>query len=82
MQMIILQINLYESVSEYFDSENDVIFFIPTSICLDTGEDAQRHVEYKNILENYIIKQSLKNELKVRYEMFTPWSKMIKKEFI
>ncbi len=74
--------NFYDSINSYFDSENDVVFFIPTSIYLDTGEEAERHIEYTNILENYIFDQSLENELNVRYQMLTPWSKMIKKEFI
>jgi glycosyltransferase involved in cell wall biosynthesis len=74
--------NFYESISIYFESENDVLFFQPTSVYLDTGETADRHIGYKNILENYISDQNPENELKVRYEMLVPWAKMIQKEFI
>lgn len=74
--------SFYSIVSEYFNSNNDVVFFVPTSIYLDTGEEAERHTSYKNILENYISTQSISSELKVRYNIYTPWSKMIKQRFI
>lgn len=72
----------YEYISEYFNSTNDVVFFIPTSIYLETGIEADRHVKYKNILLDYIQDPSQSNELSLRYQMETVWSKMIKKSFI
>lgn len=72
----------YENISKYFDSENDIIFFIPTSIYLDTGKISNRHIGSKDILENYILDPSSENELRLRYKLSSPWSKMIKKEFI
>lgn len=74
--------NFYDSVSKFFDSANDVVFFMSTSIYLDTGEEAKRHIPFNNILKKYINDQSLNNELALRYSIPNPICKMIRKKFI
>lgn len=74
--------NFYENVSEYFGSDNDVVFFKSTSIYLDTEEEADRHVYIKNILDNYLNRPNLPSELDLRYSLFVPWGKIIKKDMI
>ncbi|MEA2019551.1 MAG: glycosyltransferase family 2 protein [Campylobacterota bacterium] len=74
--------NFYNTVSKYFKSDNDVVFFIPTSMYLDSKEKADRHKSYKITLKNYILKKSQENNLKLKYNIPVPWSKMVKKSFI
>ena len=74
--------NFYESISEYFGSDNEVVFFKPASIYLDTSEIADRHIGVVAILDNYINCATMKNELDIRYRWPMPWSKLIKKHFI
>lgn len=72
----------YKSISKYFTSNNDVVFFKPTSIYIDTGEVAERHLDITRVLENYLKDSSRQNELNVRFDFFPPWAKLIKKEFL
>ncbi len=72
----------YNIIVDYFYSENDIIFFTPTSRYIDTGKFADRHLSFQKIIRNYIFDKSKKNELMLRYNFISPWSKMIKKEFL
>jgi len=72
----------YESISKYFDSNNDVVFFKPTSRYIDTGELADRHLDITHVLESYINHTTKENELQVRFNFFPPWAKLIKKDFL
>lgn len=72
----------YDVVSKYFDSNNDVVFFNPTSIYLDTGEKADRHEAYRERVLNYKNNKDLESELSLRYGYSVPWSKLIKRDFI
>ncbi len=74
--------NFYEIVNRYFTSSNDIIFFTPTSIYIDTGEVADRHKRFCERLKNYEQYKSVKNELELRYKIDGPISKMINREFI
>ena len=74
--------NFYENVSKYFESENDIVFFKPTSIYIDTGELADRHINIVNILDKHIIDTNKKNELNLRYNLPGPICKLIKKDFL
>ena len=72
----------YEKVSKYFDSDKDIVFFSPTSQYIDTGEVADRHLSFKKIIEDYLKDKNKKNEFFLRYNFVSPWSKLIKKEFL
>jgi hypothetical protein len=74
--------NFFESVSKYFSSYNDIVFFRSTSIYIDTGEMADRHLDIQKVLDNYVNDKSKKNELYLRYDIFPPWAKLIKKAFL
>jgi len=74
--------NFYESISEYFEGDNDVVFFKPTSIYMDTGEVADRHKNIVRILENYKLCKDEKSELNLRYNLPGPTCKLIKKDFL
>ena len=72
----------YESICKYFDSNNDVVFFKPTSRYIDTGELADRHLDISHVLDRYINNPTKENELQVRFSFFPPWAKLIKKDFL
>jgi glycosyltransferase involved in cell wall biosynthesis len=72
----------YTHIKKYFESEFDAVFFVPTSVDLDTSKTSSRHMNYQRIIENYNSVQSRKNELFLRYHIPVPWSKMVRREFI
>ena len=72
----------YDKVKRFFNSEYDVVFFMPTSIELDTGKPSDRHMGYKVIIENYLRTQSTESILHLRYRFTAPWSKLIRRDFI
>lgn len=74
--------NFYASVCKYVDSDNEVAFFKPTSIYIDTGNLADRHEQFCTRLDNYLKKRDLQSELELRYKLYGPVSKMIKKSFL
>lgn len=71
-----------KSVSECFGYDVNVIYFPPTSVDIETGEVSERHVHYANLVKNYIQNSNLENENLLRYQYWTPWSKLIRKDFI
>ena len=72
----------YNKVSRYFDSKIDIVFFSPTSKYLDTSKIADTHLSFQKIIEKYLQDKSKKNEFFLRYNFISPWSKLIKKEFL
>lgn len=72
----------YNAVSSYFESQTDVVFFLPTSLYIDTGEVADRHVAFEKKIKSYTNNKNKENELYVRYMIPNPICKMIKKELI
>lgn len=74
--------NFYDIMSPYFCVDNDVVFFKVISIYLDTGEEADRHININNTLDKYLKSTGLESELYVRYGLQVPWGKIIKKDLI
>ena len=74
--------NFYQVVEEYIDSKLDVVFFSPTSVEMDTGKESNRHTDYAGLIQKYIEKSDLYNELSLRYRFFVPWSKLIRRSFL
>lgn len=72
----------YEKIIRYFDTINDVVFFSPTSLFMDTGKKADRHAPIQKIIQNYLKDKSRKSELFLRYNFIAGWSKMIKRKFL
>ena len=72
----------YDVISSYFDSDVDVVFFKPTSVYADTGEEADRHETYAKLVDSYIAEPNDKNEIELRYKYTVPWSKLIKRKLI
>ncbi|MFC0013744.1 MULTISPECIES: glycosyltransferase family 2 protein [Allobacillus] len=72
----------YDIILEYMDSKWDVVFFKPTSIEVDTGKTSDRHVPFKNIIDNHLYNKNLSTELFLRYRFVVPWSKLLKRSFL
>ena len=72
----------YNKVSRYFDSKIDIVFFSPTSKYIDTSKIADTHLSFQKIIEKYLQDKSKINEFFLRYNFISPWSKLIKKEFL
>lgn len=73
--------DFYKIVNKYFDTSNDVVFFKPISIELDTGNLSDRHINYEKLIDDFLMgKQN--SELYLRYFYYAPWSKLIKVDFI
>ncbi|MGD6802080.1 glycosyltransferase family 2 protein [Rossellomorea aquimaris] len=68
-------------IQRYLDSNNDVIFFKPTSIEVDTGNQAERHLAYSKLIDSYL-GNHLNSEIYLRYCFSVPWSKLIKTSFV
>jgi glycosyltransferase involved in cell wall biosynthesis len=73
--------DMYESVCKYFDSDEEMVIFCPTSVFLDTGELADRHVVHANRVKNYLQNPTYENLIQVK-RMKAPWSKMILKSIV
>lgn len=72
----------YKIVSEYFESEYDIVYFLPTSVYEETGEPATRHYFFAKLIKNYIASPNHKNELLLRYEYEGPCSRLIRRSII
>lgn len=73
--------DFYKIVNKYFGTSNDVVFFKPISIELDTGNLSDRHINYEKLIDDFLMgKQN--SELYLRYFYYVPWSKLIKVDFI
>ena len=73
--------NMYEYISEYFQSEYEMVIFSPTSIFLDTGEIADRHIVHERRIREYLENPSYEKLLNVK-RMKGPWTKIIRREVI
>lgn len=73
---------MYEVISSYVDSEADVVFFSPSSIDLNTGDLSDRHLDFCFAIDNYINDASEYNELILRYQVVSPWSKLIRRDMV
>lgn len=75
--------NMYSIVKNYFDSIYDIVFFTPTSVFIDTGKPANRHVYWEKIIQNYIENPNEENTLALKsFRAAEPWSKLIKRKLI
>lgn len=72
----------YETIKRYLFSDQDIVFFPPTSLDTLSGKLSYRHIKYEENMKNYILKKDSKNELFLRYAIEVPWSKLINRNFI
>lgn len=70
----------YGIVEKYFDKSYDMVFFTPTSLDLTTLQVTDRHQNTKLLIDNYLEKPNKRNELRLKYMVHAPWSKLIRRE--
>ncbi len=75
-------INFVDIIKFYIESENDIIFFAPTSIEEKSNVLSNRHIYYSELVEKYVSNPTMENETRLRFQYFPPWSKMYKRSFI
>lgn len=59
-----------------------LVYFASTSVYLESGELADRHVRYEKWINNYCTNPSIENELIIRYKFMGPVCKLIKRDII
>lgn len=69
-------------IDKYYDTKADIVYFVPTSVDLETGAHAYRHVAYKQLMDKYIKRGDLRSETEMKYSFVLPWSRMIRREMI
>lgn len=74
--------NMFEIISEYFETDYDCIFFPFTSVYLDTGKIADRHQEYEKKLSAYRETPNEDTERIIRFQYPVPVGKLIRLSFI
>lgn len=74
--------NFYSYIKEYFETENDIVYFMPTSIYEETGEPATRHIYMAERIKRFLLMPSHKNELILRYEYEGPCSRLIRRSVV
>lgn len=72
---------MYESVSSYFQTDYEMVIFCPTSIFIDTGELADRHIPDEIRIKRYLENPTYKNLLTAK-SMKGPWAKIIRRSVI
>lgn len=73
---------MYAAISTYFESDKDIVFFLPTSVYIDTQKVAERHIFLQNLLYEYLYKPTVKSDFKMRTRWWQPWSKLIRKQIV
>lgn len=72
---------MYESVCRYFKTNYDMVIFCSTSVFIDTGEVADRHIPDKLRIERYLKNPTSENLLMVK-NLKGPCSKIIRRSVI
>lgn len=72
----------FDMISKYLKSDADMIYFMPTSVQLDTHAPASRHRAYAQLLEAAMARNDEKSKLELIYTFVTPWSKLIRSSII
>lgn len=71
--------NAFDNIRKACELNKDLVYFPPTSIYLEDGKVADRHVDYEKWVTNYKENPSLENELLLRYKFLIPSNKLIKR---
>lgn len=72
----------FERLQPYFDSDYDLVQFVPTSLNLDTGEQDTRHQMYVDKVLPYIKQPTHDNELIAKYDIASVCLKLHRRSFL
>lgn len=73
--------DFYSAVSEYADSDAEIVYFNAVSI-RDDGSAGERHKCVQHAISSYIKDKIRYNELKLRTDCVVPWAKMVSRDFV
>lgn len=74
--------NLNTIIQPYLETDADIVFFKPVSYDFTNEKISDRHQDMAKLVENYLEKQSLETELRLRYFHVCPWSKLIRRSMV
>lgn len=74
--------NLWEKIEKYFRRDEDIVYFTPSSIYLETGEKAERDRLTRGLVTNYLQSPSQETEVQLRFGFESPWSKLIRRSMV
>ncbi len=72
----------YEKAAAYFESDFDLVWFIPTSWNLSENKLDRRHVRYEKLVREYLENKGEREEIRLRYLQESPWSKLIRRQSV
>ena len=58
-----------EKIEPFFDSDYDLLYFLPTSVDLETGKCGTRHEMYVGKMQEYLHNPCKESELVLRYDV-------------
>lgn len=65
-----------EKIEPFFDSDYDLLYFLPTSVDLETGKCGTRHEMYVGKMQEYLHNPCKESELVLRYDVASVCLKM------
>lgn len=71
----------FPTITKYFDSMADVVYFSATSVDNNTLQPATRHFRTENSVNNYDVNNP-KSVEDIKYANWEPWSKMFNHDYI
>lgn len=74
--------NAFRIMDKYLKNEEEIIYFIPTSMYEDTKKEADRHIFFEKLIIDFLKNPTKDNEKELRFEFGVPWSKMIKRDLV
>ena len=72
----------FDIMKQHTDSEADIVYFVPTSMDMETGEISTRHIWCEKLVRRYLTEPIEENEMMLRYRHMVPWSKMLRRKMI
>lgn len=69
----------FDTIFEQTTRNEDIVFFPPTSVYLNTGTKSDRHINYEKMIYDYL---GSKDDLWIRFSWASPCSKIIRRSTI
>ncbi len=74
--------DFFKIIKKYTDTDADIVYFAPTSIMMGTEVPSDRHIHYMELVKNYCALPDYENEIKIRYNYWSPCSKLIRRTLL
>lgn len=72
----------FAKLEPFLNSDYDLVYFLPTSVVLETGECGTRHKMYIGKVKNYVDNPCRETEAVLRYDIDPVWLKLHSRELI